>query len=232
MIKQTDYSFDESLKYIDDLALQVADGTVIPVSHSMDWDELPTKKVVSVYCVAMYVKVTSKISQEGKLKEYAFFGAMSQILEIVQSASSIRHIGLQADSGLLVLFDTPMKKDVEDLINLAAQVRSINEVVLRKLHIGLNEQVVAIGLDYGLCSYFATGNPEVTPLCSGNPIRRAKRLAEMNDDCVNISDDIYVNLTEETKKGLFANQAVDQGMKYYHSQLINLRMRRWVAEHS
>ena len=229
-IEKNAFSFEESLKYLEKLAQQMTESQGLRVFRNVEMDELPVENVVKVFCVAMSIKVKPKLERTTFHMDYVYAGVVSQIFSIVQSSILLRKVEMQADGGILVLFDTPMKKDVEEVINIAAQVRSINDVVLRKFHMPLDEQVISVGIDYGPISYFSSIYTNYDGLFFGNSIMRAKKLAEVKTDSVNISEDIYMNLSEETQRNLFVNKEMNGEMAYYCSQLINIRMRKWVVE--
>ncbi len=231
-IEKNAFSFDESLKYLDQLAQQMAESQGLRVFRNVEMDELPVENVVKVFCGAMSIKMMPKSERTTFHMDYAYAGVVSQILSIIQSSALLRKVEIQADGGLLVLFDTPMKKDVEEVVNIAAQVRSINDVVLRKFHMPLDEQVISVGIDYGPISYFSSVYTNHDGVFFGNSIMRAKKLADVKKDSVNISEEIYMNLSEEMQRNLFVNSDVIGEMKYYHSPLINIRMRKWVVENS
>ena len=229
-INKTEYSFEESLKYLDFLAQQMTDEEDIPEIHNLNVKELPVHKVITAYCATMYIRVIRRVDGDGRGKEYAFRGAISQIVKLLENSDTLRHLDLQADGSIMALFDTPMKKNVEELIILAAQVRSINDVVLTKFHMDLGRQHCAVGLDYGAVSYFSTANSSIDPICYQATMKWAKQLAEQRDDSVIISDDIYINLSEDMQKNLFKNSSVHKELKYHYAPLINIRMDKWVKE--
>ena len=230
-IDNTDFSFDESLKYLDELVVQLQDTPEIPVCNTLTDEDLPPRTVVAVNCTAMCIKVNNKTVKDGKVKEYILHAAMNLIIKILASSKTIKHLHLQADGGLLAIFDTPMKRDVEDVINLSAQVRSINEVVLKKFHImDLAAQVVTVGIDYGPVTCYCAGTSLDEYYLAGQSIETAKLLTSATQDCVNISNNIYINLPEDMTTKLFTSQGFVENMKYYYSPLINIRMRKWVAE--
>lgn len=236
-IKKTDFSFEESLKYLDDLVAQKTAATEVTVARQMNEDELPANRVVTAYCLAMVVKVFKKYSHPGELMDYVFFGALSQMMNLLQSVGTLRHLDLQTDGSLMALFDTPKKTQVEEIIDLSAQIRSINGVVLKKFGLGDDEQAVSVGIDYGPVSYFMTGKSPIDPLCYGSAIRKALILANVREDSVNISENIHLNLSEETQTKLFSNrdaihitEPVATDIEYYYSPLINLRMQKWLVE--
>lgn len=230
-IENTDFSFDESLKYLDELVIQLKDVSEIPVYNTLSDEDLPPRTVVTVNCTSMCIKVNNTSIKEGKVKVFIFHAAMNLIIKILASSKTIRHLHLQADGGLLAIFDTPMKKDVEDIINLSAQVRSINEVVLKKFHImDLAAQVVTVGIDYGPVTCYCAGTSLDEYYLAGQSIETAKLLSSTTQDCVNISNNIYINLPEEMTSKLFISQGFVENLKYYYSPLINIRMRKWVAE--
>ena len=49
-------------------------------------------------------------------------------------------------------------------------------------------------------------------------------------DCVLISEDIFINLSDDMKKDLFDRQGEEEGLKYHYSRLINTMMQKWVEE--
>ena len=230
-IENTDFSFDESLKYLDELVVQLKDVSEIPVCNTLTDEDLPLRTVVAINCTAMCIKVNNKSVKDGKVKEYILHAAMNLIIKILASSKTIKHLHLQADGGLLAIFDTPMKKDVEEIINLSAQVRSINEVVLKKFRIiDLAAQVVTVGIDYGPVTCYCTGTSLDEYYLAGQSIETAKLLSSASQDCVNISNNIYINLSEDMTTKLFNAQGSVDNLKYYYSPLINIRMRKWVTE--
>ena len=231
-IGKNDYSFEESLKYIDRLVTQMTESQGVRVFRSMNVEEMPVDNVLKVFCAAMSIRLRKKDGRTAYPLDYAYAGVMSQIMAILQSTNLLRTVDLQADGGLLALLDAPMKKDVEEIINLSAQVRSIKEVVLRKFHFPLDELLVSVGIDYGLITYFSSAYTNLYGIYNGNVIDKAKRLSEAREDNVNISEDIYMNLAEDMQRNLFGNKDIIGEMNYYFSPLINLRMRKWVVENS
>jgi hypothetical protein len=229
-IRKNEFSFEESLKYLDEFAQQMIDIKGLRVFRNIETDEMPVEQIVKVFCAAMNIKVIKKFSHAGYHMEFVYAGVVSQILGVLQSSNLLQHVDMQADGGILALLNAPMKKDVEDIINLAAQVRSINDVVLKKFRLPLGEQVISVGIDYGPISYFASSYTNLEGIFYGNAIVRAKILADAKEDSVNISEDIYMNLSEDMQKNLFVNKEMTGELKYYFSQLINIRMRKWVVE--
>ena len=155
-IEMNEFSFEESLKYLDELVTQFKEDADVPETHSMNEEELPLNQVVRMNCTAMSIRIINRLLARDRLIKYVYHAALSQIVSVLQSAKGLKHLDLQADGGLLALFDTPMKKDVEDIINLAAQVRSVNEVVVSKFRLDAGRQVVAVGIDYGPITVFST----------------------------------------------------------------------------
>lgn len=229
-IDKNDFSFEESLKYLDRLGADMTETEGMKAFRMMEKDELPVDKVVKVFCVVMSIRIINRYSHQGIHTDYVHAGTVSQILHVLQSAIQLRQVEMQADGGMMALFDAPMKKDVEDIINISAQVRSVNDVVLKKFRLPLGEQVVSVGIEYGPVTYFASRYSNLEGVCYGSTIQRAKKLADVRDDSVNISEDIYVNLSEDMQKNLFVNKEMTGELKYYFSQLINIRMRKWVVE--
>ncbi len=229
-IEKTEFSFEQSLKYLDELNQLMKDEENLPEFHSIDMEVLPTAKVTKVFCSTMYIEILRTFKEEGKEKEYAYNGTVSLMLKLLQSSEALRHLDLQADGSIMALFDTPMKKDVEELVILAAQIRSVNDVALTKFHLGLDKQLVSVGLDYGPVSCFMTGHSAIDPIYRGPTMTWAKNMAQRHVGQVNISNDIFINLTEDIQKNLFVNHDEYEGLSYHYAPLINIRMDKWVKE--
>ena len=228
--KQTDFSFEEALNYIDYLASQLNDDSLSIACDTLTKEDISPKKVKLVHCTVMVVKLNNQGLKDGNLKEYVFHTTINLILSIIRSTKTLRHLDVQADGGLMAMFDTPMKKEIEEVINLAARVRSVNDVVLRKYRLILSSQVVSVGMDYGDVICYNSDDPIEDLFFAGEGITTAKKLSEEKDDCVIISNGIYINLSKEIQTKLFANQGDIYGEKYYYSPLINIKMQKWVVE--
>lgn len=230
-IKHTEFSFEESLKFLqEEVAPQLNDGEPIAVFDKLaETGELPNQ-VVAANCTAMYVKVTYKGVRGEKYRECARHGVMNLVLRIVQSTQSLRLLEIQADGSLLAVFDTPMKKEVEEIVNVAAQVRSVNEVVLTKLNQNLTDQVVTVGMDYGQVTSYNTGDALEEKFFAGSSMLIAKQLTDLREDCVIISDNIYINLSDDFQNRLFVSHDMRGDVKYHYAPLINIRMHKWVLE--
>ena len=209
----------------------LGDGDSIVVCETLTAADLLPKQVTSANCTAMYVKVTNKAVRSAKYKECAYHAAMNLILKIIQSPETLRLLNIQADGGLLAVFDTPMKKHIEEVITLSAMIRSVNAVVLTKLKQDLSSQVVTVGLDYGavLCYNNTKGSLE-EKFFAGDAMLIAKQLADLKEDHVVISNSIYINLSEDMQKKLFISDGIIDGNRYHFSPLINIRMNKWVEE--
>ncbi len=230
-IRETEFSFEDSLRFLEeDVAPQLGDGEPIAVCDTLTEDDLLSKQVTSVNCTVMYAKVTYKSLRSAKYKECAYHATMALILKIVQSTKTLRLLNIQADGGLLAVFDTPMKKHIEEVINLAAQIRSVNGVVLTKLRQDLSSQVVTVGLDYGLVTCYNTGASLEELFFAGDAILAAKQLNSLKEDFVVISDSIFINLSEDWQQNLFVSHDMVEGKKYHYAPLINIRMHKWVEE--
>lgn len=229
-IENKEFSFEESLIFFDELAVLMKDRKDMYVCDTMTKEDLLTKDVSLVHCTVLYIKVNNQRIKDIKLKEYVYQAAMTQIVKILRSSKSLRHLDVQADGGLMALFDTPMKKEIVEVINLSAQVRSINEVVLKKFSLEPSSQTVTEGMEYGTVGCYKDDEALEDVFFSGDGTATAKHLASAREDCVNISQSIYINLTEDMQTKLFANEAVYQDVKYHFAPLINIRMRRWVVE--
>lgn len=236
-IDKTEFSFEESLKYIDEVMGQLKDVSPLPVCDTLTKADLPSKDVAKIHCTVMIVKVVSKYERHkrNRIWEYMFHATMNLIMNILRSTKNLRHLDAQVDGSLLAIFDTPMKKDVEEIVNLSAMVRSINDVVLKKFHQDSDIQEVTVGMDYGSVVCY-NGDDNIEDLFfAGKGIETAKLLTDLKENCVAITGDVYINLTEEMQNNLFVrcekyHEGKADEVKYHYAPLINIRMRKWVVE--
>lgn len=224
-----DFSFEDALKHLDEVAQQMTEEVPIPHCDTLTDEAMLPGRLVQVNCTAMYVRVVNN-TLEGNVKVFAFHTAMNLIMKIVLSSYAFRRMEFQTDGGLVVLFDTPMKKDVEEIINVSARVRSINGVVLQKLKQDLQGQIVTVGIDFGPIEGYCTGDSIVEYYFAGETIETAKQLTDVETDCVVISEDIFINLPENMTTELFGRKGESEGLKYHYSRLINTMMQKWVDE--
>lgn len=230
-IKDTVFSFEDALRFLEeDVKPQLGDGEPLAVFDTLKKEESLPKQVTSARGTAMYIKVAYKGRRGGKYREVALHAVMTLVLKLVQSLKSVRLLNIQADGGLQVVFDTPMKKDVEDVITLSAQVRSINHVVLKKLGLNQDEQEITVGMDYGTISSYNAEEELEEKFYAGDCMETAQRLTGLKQDCVVISETIFINLSDDMQKNLFASYGTEGDLKYHYSPLINIRMNKWVVE--
>lgn len=234
--KFADFSFEESLKYIDEVMGQLKDESPLPVCDTLTKDDMLAKDVSKIHCTVMMIRVaTQERHKKPRKGEYVFHTTMNLMMNILRSTKNLRHLDAQTGGGLLALFDTPMKKDVEEIINLSAMVRSINDVVLKKFHQGSSDQKVTVGMDYGSVVCY-NGDDNIEDLFfAGKGIETAKLLTDLKENCVAITGDVYINLTEEMQNNLFArcekyHEGEEDEVTYHYAPLINIRMQKWVEE--
>ncbi len=229
-IYNNEYSFEESLSFFDEMSAQLNDGIPFQTSDIRNKEDLQPNRVLPLNFTVMIIRLTNKQITDVKTSEYVFHAVMTQIVKIVRSSKTLRHLDVQAGGGLMAMFETPMKKDVEDIINMSGQVRSINDVALKRMRIDTGAQIVTAGIDFGGATCYCDDTPLDDMYFTGKSVLLAKLLSEIRENSVNISEDIYINLPEDMKEKLFVNQETKENLKYYFAPLINLRMRKWVVE--
>lgn len=223
-----DFSFEESLTFLDELNHQLKDETVFKECDSLNEVNFQPGMIMQVNCTVMYINVLNN-TLRGKVKDYALHAVMNLATRILRSSKTLKYLEFQADASLLALFDTTMKKEIEEIITLAAQVRSINEVVLKKFGQDLSGQSISIGINYGPVELYCASTSGKDYYVAGSEILKAMKLSQERKDNVVISETIFINLPEEMTTKLFQSYNLLGPIKYYYAPLINIMMRKWVV---
>lgn len=232
MIRETiQYNFEESLTRIDQmLNFQVADENVSPQVPTLS--ELPTKGGVIIYCSVMQIEITpSLLDDYGKLV-IVYRAFLSEAVAILSSHDHIVDI-MVLGNRLTAVFSTPFKNNIESMIDKAAMVNTLAQVVSKKAKgLGLPGITIRIGIDYGKAMLMRFGNyntSEIMPASLswiGAPVEGVSKLIATPNYNLNlwISNIVYQNLTEDYKK--FFNHEVEYGG--YGADIINTYMKNWL----
>lgn len=232
MIRETiRYNFEESLSRIDQmLNFQLADENAS--SQIPPLIELPIKGGVITYCSVIQIEIKPSLSDDyGKLLA-VYRAFLSEAVAILSSHSHIVDIKVLG-SRLTAVFSTPFKNNIESMIDKAAMVNTLAQVVSKKaMGVGLPSILIRIGIDYGKAMLMRFGNYNISenmPVSLswiGAPVEGASKLIDTPNHRWNlwISSVVYQNLTEDYKK--FFHHEVEFGD--YGADIINTYMKNWL----
>ena len=194
--------------------------------------ELPTKGGVITNCSVMQIEIasTSAESCEANLRVLRTF--LSEAVAILASHKFCVDI-IVLGTRLTGVFSTPFKINIEALIDKAAMINSLAQIISRKAKgMGLPEITVRIGIDYGEAMlmrfgrYTATETMPSALAWMGRPVKKASELIDMPNGDWNIwiSWAVYHNLSDAYTK--FFHHVEEFGA--YGADIINTIMKNWL----
>lgn len=231
IVEISNYNFEESLSRID----QMLDFTVEGNNSSTSvpsLNEIPTKGGVVTNCSVIQVEVKASTTKDyGKLLTVyrAFFSEAIAIISSHPSCIDVQSLGTR----LTAIVSTPFKKNIEALIDRAAMINTLAQVITRKASgMGLPEIAVRIGIDFGEAMLMRFGKYDPTELSPkaqawiGNPVSMSSKLIETPNNNWNIwiSGVVYNNLNDEYRK-FFHHEIESSG---YGADIINTYMKNWL----
>lgn len=234
-----DYKFDDSLRFMD----SVLDASSDVIKYS---DSVPSREMLNVsnayfvYCTVLHIRlmgVTASMESNQKTFFKVYKVALCEIVALCRSYKQCEDINI-SNQTVTVVLDTKYKKDIDDVISLAAKIKSIVDVINLKLSKRQFPPIkIAIGIDYGkglMMKCSDDSNNEHTCVCwLGDVVNQAVLLSSYVgksyfDDSIMISDTIYTNLNEDNQKMFKRNVGHD----CYHGSLQNKSINEWCKENN
>jgi len=232
------YDVEKSAERIDDILNasnnDYADKDSVPARSNLTF-----KNGYYVNVTAIFIDIvgSSDMTDEHKrpvlAKMYRAF--LSECVAIMNAESDCKEININGDC-VWGVFDTPKMSDVDEVINVAARLNSMINILNYKLcKKGYSQIDVGIGIDYGRAlmvkaGYSGSGINDV--IWMGDVVNSACHLcgkAGRNGRAkVVISDCIYGNINEHNK-GLF-KEFYEMWVKYYEGNIFNSYMEEWYKE--
>lgn len=206
-------------------------------------DSIPSRENLTftngyyVNCSAMFVDMrdsktlTSKYKRPTLARIYRAF--ISELVALLRGNTTVCEIMIEGDC-VWGIFDTRLKKNVNELFSDAARIVSLLNILNWRLtQKNIDSIQVGIGLDYGRAlmikgGYRGSGINEVVWM--GDVVGSTAHLCSygsrnLTDRTVMLSDTIYSNLSEDNKHLCSWNMFRD----CYHANIINTNMEEWLA---
>ena len=160
---------------------------------------------------------------------------LSECVAIMNSWTICKEININGDC-VWGVFETPKKKDVDDVLSVAAQLNSMIKILNYKLKKKNYDTIeVGIGIDDGnalmvKAGYSGSGINDV--IWMGDVVNSACHLANKAGrgyrDIILISEKVYDNILDDSKS-LFTKCTIDY-KTYYEGDIINIKMNDWYKE--
>jgi class 3 adenylate cyclase len=231
------YNFDKSLTRIDEI-LNTSDNSYEEVNSIPSRDRLTYTNGFYTNCTALFADICNSSSLPKKYKRPTlakiYRGFISEVIAIINGNSKCSEINVQGDC-VWAVFDTPKKRDIDEVFSTAARISSIVDTLNCKFRKkGIDEIKIGIGMDYGRAlmikaGYNGSGINEVVWM--GDVVNSACHLCGYGNQSffdleLMVSDTIYSNLNDENKELLSWNSS----RNCYHGRVVNVSMNEWVEK--
>lgn len=232
------YDVEKSAQRMDDIldagSGNFSDSSSIPARSSLTYTN---GYYVNVTALFIDIVGSSDMTDEHKrpvlAKLYRSF--ISECTAIMNSESACKEISINGDC-VWGVFDTPKKRDIDNVFGVAARLNSMVKILNYKLRKkGYSTISVGIGLDYGRAlmvkaGYSGSGLNDV--IWMGDVVNSACHIANRagrdGKKPILVSSCIYNNLNEHNQ-GLLEETFIDW-ITYYEGDIINTAMDKWYNE--
>lgn len=217
------YNFEDSLAIID----EIKDLNIPEFIYTDGIANFTNNRNSPMSAKATCLCVRFEGVEESDVKIYACL--YSEISSIMKSADT--HLITQYEGNMLIgIYNTRLKINIEELIDIAAKINSITEIITYKFSkdLGSKEISACIGIHYGN-TYFVNGDyaeGTKSTIAYGPSRNEAIKLAKTSNDSGKtlISPTVYQNLSDSYQK--FFNYSNDT----YTAILINTVMSNWLEK--
>lgn len=217
------YNFEDSLAIID----EIKDLNIPEFIYTDGIANFTNNRNSPMSAKATCLCVRFEGVEESDVKIYACL--YSEISSIMKSADT--HLITQYEGNMLIgIYNTRLKINIEELIDIAAKINSITEIITYKFskELGSKEISACIGIHYGN-TYFVNGDyaeGTKSTIAYGPSRNEAIKLAKTSNNSGKtlISPTVYQNLSDSYQK--FFNYSNDT----YTAILINTVMSNWLEK--
>lgn len=155
----------------------------------------------------------------------AFSSVYHELYEIPASWSQCKGISIIGDY-MVAVFETPMKSDVDDVIDVAANLCGIVDIINYKCKLSENSKIdIRIGISYGMITLLSYGNKRCSVIVGDEMVNATKSFFEKASEKVIISTIIHANIKDEYKE-FFKEVGIIGGL--YSGNIINTGMATWL----
>jgi len=193
-----------------------------------------------VYCSVISIDIinSSNLSDTHKRPKLAklYRSYISETIAVMRGNTSCSEVYIEGD-GVIGIFNTPLKDDIDLVFDTTAQLSSIiNTINYFFKKNGIQTISVGIGVSYGRtlmikAGYKGSGINDIVWV--GDVVNEASNFSKSANrngfyNKIVVSSVFYSNLSEENKKLLTRHP-----IKYcYHGSFINVAMNKWLLENS
>lgn len=231
------YDYLRTIERVNEIII-ASDNSFEEVNVIPSRDKLTFTNGNYVYCsvVVIDIRDSSLLPEKHNRPKLAklYRSYISEIVAVMNGNSKCSEVFIEGD-GVIGVFNSPFKSDIDNVFSTAAQLSSVIDIIncLFKKH-DIEQISVGIGVSYGRAlmikaGYKGSGINEVVWL--GDVINESSRLAGYGnskwiDGELMVSNVFYSNLNEQNQNLLSWNSQ----RNCYHGNVINIRMNNWHEE--
>ncbi|MCX6055104.1 MAG: adenylate/guanylate cyclase domain-containing protein [Chloroflexi bacterium] len=235
--KNIDYIYLDSFERIDEI-LAANDNSYTEVNEIPSRDQLTFTNGFYVNCTALMIDIRDSSSlpesHNRPTLSKLYRSYISEVVAIMNGNSKCSEISIIGD-GVLGIFNTPYKSDIDSIISTSAILSSLIDVYNYKLTKKSIQNInVGIGIDYGRALMIKAGfkGSSINDVVwIGDVINNAVHLSDHGNETdldmeTMISNAIFINLNDH-HKSLFT---FNTNNNCYHGNIVNIAMNSWCKE--
>lgn len=229
----TAYNFAESLNRIETiLSSKVPEkpGGAIPSADGIESSTvyLPQATVVHVN-YEIVLDQWRPVEKKHSLPVIQSF--ISETINIGGACTCCRDIMI-ADNSIRLIYDTPLKTELNEALDDAARIRTLAMVISKKANAHSYPTIkTSIGMDYGTVAMLPVNFHDrrfQSFMWMGEAIDNAKQYADSANEEIVISPIVWNNLTENNRK-LFTTDGI-AFTSNYRGKIVNVAMNNWITK--
>jgi len=234
------YSFDKSLERMDEILNSNSfyeDNKTFPKR-----DDLTFTNGYYVYVTSLFIDLrdSSKLPDLHTPKVLAkiYRSYISEAVAIINGSTLCKEINIVGDC-VSAVFTTPLKSNIDSIIDIAASLRSLVDVLNYKLKKKkYNEINAGIGLSYGKVLMIKAGYKGSTIndiVYMGDAVNKASKMCSRASKdwhgMIVLTEEMYDNIEKQTYKDFFSPKYESGTLKkYYHGSPVSIEMNNWLKD--
>lgn len=228
----TTYNFSESLNRIDAvLSARIPDKAAggIPQFENIDSPAVYMPQATVIHVIFEIEQDMWQLVDE-KYSLPVIQSFISEAMNIGGVCECCKDITIAANY-LRFVYDTPLKKDLNEALDDAARIKTLALVVSKKAKQKRYPLIKAsVGMDYGAVTLLPVNLHDYRFsrfVWMGEAVKKAEELAGKADDDIVISPIVWKNLTENNRKLFEAEYLLGT---FYRGKIVNIAMNNWVTK--
>jgi class 3 adenylate cyclase len=234
--RHSEYVHSDSIARIDE-TLVAADTSFEELTSIPSRDRLTFNNGFYVKCAALFIDLRNSSTLPDKYKRPTlakiYRSYISECVAVINGNEQCVEVNIHGDA-VWGVFDTPKKKQVDEVFETAARLRSLVKTLnCRYKRFAIDPIAAGIGMSWGTALMIKAGHKGSTAsevVWMGDVVNTASKLSNAGAKGVNhpvmVSSAFHFNLNDHNKGLLVWNSSAD----CYHGNVINVSMEKWYKE--